>query len=69
MAEGYHTTNKMPVVLAGKAGGQVDTGRHLLFPDTTPLARLFLSILQLGGSKTTSFGTGGTTPLDGLKTA
>jgi hypothetical protein len=69
MAEGYHTTKKMPVVLAGKAGGQVETGRHLTFPDTVPLSRLFLSILQLGGSKTTSFGTGGTTPLDGLKTA
>ena len=48
MGEGYHTTKKMPVVLAGKAGGQVETGRHLAFPETTPLSRLFLSILQLG---------------------
>ena len=31
MAEGYHTTKKMPVVLAGKAGGLVETGRHLQF--------------------------------------
>jgi hypothetical protein len=66
MAEGWHTTKKMPVVLAGKAGGQLETGRHLAFPETTPLARLFLSILQLGGSKTTTFGMGGTSPLEGL---
>jgi hypothetical protein len=69
MGEGYHTTKKMPVVLAGKAGGQVETGRHIVYPDATPMARLFLSIVQLAGSKATSFGTGGTTPLEGLKTA
>jgi hypothetical protein len=69
MGEGYHTTKKMPVVLAGKAGGQVETGRHIVYPDATPMARLFLSIVQLAGSKATTFGTGGTTPLEGLKTA
>jgi len=66
MAEGWHTNNNMPVVLAGRAGGQVVTGRHLPFPNPTPLAKLFLAILKYGGSKTTTFGLGGDAPLDGL---
>ena len=63
MGEGWHVAKQMPVVLAGKAGGKLQTGRHLLYPMGTPLAQLFLSILQLGGSKTQTFGLGGTTPL------
>jgi len=39
-------------LVAGKAGGQVETGRHLMFPALTPMGNLFLSILQLAGSKT-----------------
>jgi len=66
MAEGWHTNNNMPVVLAGRAGGQVVTGRHLPFPNPTPLAKLFLAILKYGGSKTATFGMGGDAPLDGL---
>jgi uncharacterized protein DUF1552 len=63
MGEGWHVAKQMPVVLAGKAGGKLQTGRHLLYPLGTPLAQLFLSILQLGGSQTQTFGLGGTTPL------
>jgi hypothetical protein len=66
MGEGWHTATSMPVVLAGKAGGAVKTGRHLAYPAGTPLAQLFLAILQLAGSKTQTFGLGGTTPLSGL---
>jgi hypothetical protein len=63
MGEGWHVATQMPVVLAGKAGGKVQTGRHILYPMGTPMGRLFLTILQLAGSKTTSFGLGGDTPL------
>ena len=66
MGEGWHVAKQMPVVLAGKAGGKLQTGRHLLYPMDTPLSQLFLSILQLAGSKTTTFGMGGTTPLSML---
>jgi len=66
MAEGWHTNNNMPVVLAGRAGGQVVTGRHLAYPDPTPLAKLFLAMLKFGGSATTTFGMGGDAPLEGL---
>jgi hypothetical protein len=69
MAEGDHSWGSMPVVLAGKAGGQVVTGRHLVYPGGTPMAKLFLAILKLGGSKNaTTFGVGGSAPLDGLTT-
>ena len=68
MGEGWHVAKQMPVVLAGKAGGKLQTGRHLLYPLGTPMAKLFLSILQLAGSKTQTFGLGGDTPLDGLAT-
>jgi hypothetical protein len=63
MGEGWHVARQMPVVLAGKAGGKLQTGRHLLYPMDTPLSQLFLSILQLAGSKTTTFGLNGTMPL------
>jgi len=68
MAEGWHTNNNMPVVLAGRGGGQVVTGRHLAYPSPTPLAKLFLAMLKVGGSKTATFGMGGDAPLDGLTT-
>lgn len=68
MAEGWHTNNDMPVVLCGKAGGQIVTGRHLHYPDPTPIAKLFLAILKFGGSQTKTFGLGGDVPLDGLTT-
>jgi hypothetical protein len=66
MGEGWHVAKQMPVVLAGKAGGKIQTGRHLLYPMGTPLAQLFLSILQLAGSQTQTFGMGGTSPLPNL---
>jgi hypothetical protein len=66
MSVGSHSNVNMPVVLAGRAGGAVVTGRHLAYPDPTPLAKLFLAILKFGGSKTATFGLGGDAPLDGL---
>lgn len=66
MGEGWHTAKQMPVVLAGKAGGQVPTGRHLMYPAATPMGKLFLSILQLAGSQTKTFGLDGNAPLEGL---
>jgi hypothetical protein len=66
LGEGWHTCTSMPVVLAGRAGGRVVPGRHLLYAPGTPLAKLFLAILQLAGSKTVTFGMGGDMPLDGL---
>jgi hypothetical protein len=65
---GSHSGTNMPVVVAGRGGGAMVTGRHLAFPSGTPLAKLFLAILKFGGSKTATFGLGGNAPLDGLTT-
>jgi len=67
LGEGWHTCTSMPVVLAGRAGGRIVPGRHLVYAPGTPLAKLFLAILQLAGStKSATFGMGGDMPLDGL---
>ena len=42
----------MPVVVAGKAGGALKTGQHLVYPEKTPLANLYRSMLtamDIGG--------------------
>ncbi len=41
-----HTHHDLPVLLAGKAGGTVKAGRHLVYPENTPLNNLFLSALD-----------------------
>ena len=51
-----HRHEDLPVVLAGKAGGTVPTGRHLRVPNKTPLNNLFVSMLHRVGSNATSFG-------------
>ena len=66
MAEGGHSIKNMPVVLAGHGGGQVPSGQHIRFDAGTPMARLFLTILKIAGSSTTTFGLGGTDVLPGI---
>lgn len=51
-----HRHEDLPVVLAGKAGGTVPTGRHLRVPNKTPLNNLFLSMLHRVGSSAELFG-------------
>ncbi|MDY7227995.1 DUF1552 domain-containing protein [Hyalangium rubrum] len=64
-----HDTLNMPVVLAGRGGGKVRPGRHILYKNPNdltpgvPVARLFLSMLQAVGVTATSFGSDGTAPL------
>ena len=41
-----HTHHDLPVLLAGRAGGTVKAGRHLVYPENTPLNNLFLSMLD-----------------------
>jgi hypothetical protein len=51
-----HNHDDMPILLAGRAGGVV-SGRHLLFPTTTAVNSLYLTMLQKVGVPATSFGT------------
>ena len=44
-----HRHTDLPCLLAGKLGGQFKTGRHLHYPDNTPMANLLLTILDKVG--------------------
>ena len=51
-----HIHHHLPVVLAGKAGGRLETGRHLAADEKTPIANLYLSMLQAAGCNVDEFG-------------
>ena len=51
-----HNHSPLPVFLAGGAAGQMQGGRHLLYPDGTPMANLLLSILHKAGIQQDSVG-------------
>jgi Protein of unknown function (DUF1552) len=62
---GYSRTHdhaNLPVLVGGGAG-LFKTGRHVMFPKGTPLANLFISILNAVGVPATSFGSDGRGPL------
>jgi hypothetical protein len=50
-----HNPHKLPVVVAGKAGGRLDTGQNLVFPEDTPLANLWMSALHAFGTPVDRF--------------
>ncbi len=41
-----HNHDDLPILVAGKGGGTIKTGRHLRFPKDTPLNNLWLALLQ-----------------------
>lgn len=45
-----HNNENLPIVLAGHAGGQLDTGRHVRVARETPMCNLFLSMLDRFGT-------------------
>jgi hypothetical protein len=51
-----HDPANLPILLAGRGGGTVDSGRHLASPKKTPLCNLYLSVLQRMGVKDAAFG-------------
>ncbi|MBI3858005.1 MAG: DUF1552 domain-containing protein [Planctomycetes bacterium] len=51
-----HNHDNLPILLAGKGGGTVKTGRHVRFPRETPLNNLWLAMLQRVGVKLPSLG-------------
>ncbi|NOT28165.1 MAG: DUF1552 domain-containing protein [Acidobacteria bacterium] len=44
-----HLHNNLPTVLVGGAGGQLKGGRHLQYPETTPMTNLHLRLLDMLG--------------------
>ncbi len=60
-----HTHDRLPLVLAGGGGGKIKGGRHLVFPNDTPMNNLLVSMLDKAGVKVQGFGDS-TGPLEGL---
>ncbi len=62
-----HNHDDLPILLAGKGGGSLKTGRHVRYPKETPLMNLYLSMLDRVGASIPSLGdsTGRLTSLEG----
>jgi hypothetical protein len=51
-----HNHDNLPVLLAGKGGGTIKSGRHVKFARETPLNNLWLALLQRMGVKIEALG-------------
>lgn len=60
-----HDPNNLPILLGGRAGGSLQTGRHIASRKNTPLCNLYVSMLQRMDLPVRSFGDS-TGPLTGL---
>ena len=54
-----------PILLAGSAGGKINTGRHVKYNNAAQ-ADLFIALLNILNVPARTFGTAGTTALTGL---
>lgn len=67
MSEGNnHNHSNLPVLLAGRCGGAFSPGRHIVYPDPTPIANLYIALMQAMGLSQSTFGEDGTMPLPSL---
>lgn len=51
-----HNHDDLPILLAGRAGGAIQTGRHIQLERETPMNNLFLSMLDRVGAKVDKIG-------------
>jgi hypothetical protein len=51
-----HNHDDLPVLLVGRGGGTVRTGRHVRHPQDTPLTNLYLSMMERMGVQANRFG-------------
>ncbi len=51
-----HNHDDLPILLAGQAGGTLKPGQHIRYPKNTPLANLYLAMLDRAGAAVKSFG-------------
>ncbi len=51
-----HRHDDLPLIIAGSAGRRIPTNRHMTLDGEVPMANLFLSLLDLMGTPTESFG-------------
>jgi hypothetical protein len=51
-----HSPRNLPIILAGKGGGKINTGQNLIFDKETPLANLYLTMLHSMNIEEKGFG-------------
>lgn len=51
-----HSWRNLPIVLAGKGGGTLATGRHLVYEKGTPMCNLYRAMLERVGVRLEQFG-------------
>ncbi|HTU25955.1 MAG TPA: DUF1552 domain-containing protein [Pirellulales bacterium] len=51
-----HNPSNLPIILAGRGGHTINTGRHLVSPHETPLCNLYASMLDRMGTPVERFG-------------
>jgi hypothetical protein len=51
-----HNNENLPIMLAGKGGGSISTGRHITYPEETPLNNLYISMMNNMGIDVDYFG-------------
>ena len=51
-----HEHTNLPLLMAGKLGGQVKPGRHIMYPDQTHMTNLLLTVLDKAGVPTDKLG-------------
>lgn len=50
-----HDPHKLPLVLGGRGGGRIDSGQHLVYSEDSPLANLYVSMLDAFGAPVERF--------------
>jgi hypothetical protein len=51
-----HSHHDLPVIVAGKGGGTIATGRYIKFAAETPMTNLYRSMLERVGAPVEKFG-------------
>jgi hypothetical protein len=51
-----HTHENLPVLLVGRGGGTLAPGRHIVYPDDTPMTNLYLTLLDRLGVREDTLG-------------
>jgi len=51
-----HRHDDLPIIVAGRGGGTIKSGRHVVVQDGAPLNNLFLSMLDRLGASVASLG-------------
>jgi hypothetical protein len=60
-----HSPRNLPLVLGGLGGGRIDAGQHLVYAEDSPMANLYVSMLEAFGTPVERFADS-TGPLRGL---